>query len=171
MRTAATRLPPRRASRSFRTLGTFPRKPWSLERANTTLADLAVSKRLLCHGYASRNFCAMNAPTSAAGTILFPNRIGRLSYLSRFVVFSLITWPLCKLYDDSASGTSVLRTLGLIGLALVLIAYWLWYLVRPRAIDAGLSPWSVLLAFLPLINIGYGLYLLLSRTKPSAVTG
>lgn len=99
-------------------------------------------------------------------SFFLPSRIGRLSYLLRLLIFSVATLPLIVVFDEVENAAASLGDLWLLLLAVALIGYWLVYIVRPRCKDAGMHGTWIFLVFVPLVNIGFELILLFSKTKP-----
>lgn len=53
----------------------------------------------------------------------------------------------------------------LAGTLLMLYIYMAVYICIPRCRDTGLSPWTLLIFFIPYANIAYGLFLALMKPK------
>lgn len=99
-------------------------------------------------------------------SFFFPSRIARLSYLFRALLFGAATCPLSAMLNEESTASS-LKVVGLLLLAVASIGYWLVYIIRPRCKDAGMGWGWIFLVFVPLVNVGFSLILLFSRSKPS----
>jgi uncharacterized membrane protein YhaH (DUF805 family) len=95
--------------------------------------------------------------------ILFPKQIGRLSYLVRIVLFSIVASSFEPLSESISPGLSA-RNMALALFALAVIAYGFIYVILPRVRDADLPRTSMILALIPIVNLGYGLLLLFKRS-------
>jgi len=101
--------------------------------------------------------------------IIFPNRIARISYLIRHVLFFLAGIPLIDAMDSTENKEIALVDLWILLTALVLVGYWVYYIIRPRCKDMGINPWFSLIAFIPFIDFLFGIMLLFTRSKPTEI--
>lgn len=99
--------------------------------------------------------------------ILFPNRIARMSYFVRHILIILATIPLVDAMDAIENKDPALVDLWLLLAAFALAGYWVLFIVRPRCKDMGINAWYSLLALIPLVDLLFGLMLLLARSKPN----
>ena len=101
--------------------------------------------------------------------VLFPKRIGRLSYIIRIVPYSMLNAYFEPLAATLTLGLS-LRNISLALLALVSIFYGVFYIILPRVRDADLPRTSMICVLIPFVNIAYGFLLLFKRTELHPVT-
>lgn len=100
--------------------------------------------------------------------LFFPSRLSRLSYFVRNVLLTMLGYfILAELDGEQGSALTAATRVGLILLMVVILAYWTWFVVRPRCKDAGINQWCILLAFVPIADILFGLALLFMRPKLS----
>jgi hypothetical protein len=97
-------------------------------------------------------------------TLLFPQRIGRASFGVRTAVFDLLLYAFLAV-DSGPSRELIARSV-------VLLAgvYFLVWVVLPRMRDLGIRPFWLVLTFIPLVNVVFGL-ILLSRPGRIDCTG
>lgn len=84
---------------------------------------------------------------------IFPRRLHRLAYFLRGVALDTVTGIL---YASSTTYNPQFWWPWVI----VLIIYGLFFIVLPRIRDAGMSGWWLLVAFIPVANIVFGIILL-----------
>lgn len=97
---------------------------------------------------------------------LFPTRISRLSYFLRNLSVVAVAYGLSAIAEEPLQNKSPLWLLLLISiLAFALLAYWVFYIGRPRCKDAGINRWFLLLALVPYVDAVFGLTLLFTRTR------
>ncbi len=99
-------------------------------------------------------------------SLFFPSRIARLSYLLRNLVIAVATWPLASIVDEREGAPVSSDDLWFLLLAVILAAYWLAFIVRPRCKDTGIRWGWMFLMLVPIVDIGFGLLLLLKPSKP-----
>ena len=97
--------------------------------------------------------------------ILFPRRIGRLSYFIRGLVCSFAFEALIN-YADASSWGNAFRDPWILLSGLAIVFYWLIFVILARARDVGMRWFWLLLLLIPGVNIGLALVLLFSRTQP-----
>jgi hypothetical protein len=92
--------------------------------------------------------------------LLFPPRIGRVSYFIRDCVIALLVWGVL--------GSSLSNESHLIVAILFLIAYvyWLFWVVLPRIRDLSMPPFWLILMLVPVLNVVFALVL---TFQPSAI--
>ena len=98
--------------------------------------------------------------------LIFPSQIGRLSYLTRALLFTLVTYPAIPLFDESEKRDLQWSDLWLLLLAIAIVTYWLAYIIRPRCKDIGIKWWFGLLTIIPIVGLVAGLILLFKPAKP-----
>jgi hypothetical protein len=101
--------------------------------------------------------------------LIFPKQIGRLSYFVRIVPFSILNLFFEPLAETITPGLS-LRNMELALLALASIAYGFIYIILPRVRDADLPRTSMICVLIPILNIAYGILLLLKKTEVHPLT-
>jgi hypothetical protein len=85
---------------------------------------------------------------------IFPNRLHRLAYLWRLLAANFVT---CFLYSCSTTMNPTLWW----ALAIALALYSLFFIVMARIRDIGISKWWLLATFVPVVDIIFGIILLL----------
>lgn len=111
-------------------------------------------------------FDATRLKRSGALEIIFPISCGRVEYVARSIVFSIvITVPAMGLiFLEEAYGWTWASVLLILLLLLQLVLVLLGCAI-PRLRDLGWSPWMVLLSFIPGVNIFLSLALLFAPGK------
>lgn len=93
--------------------------------------------------------------------LLFPNTLGRISFIIRDLLCTVILHVL-TLNSDEFEGTD--EDLLLILAALALILYWLVFVVRPRCKGLGFSGWCALVVCVPPLSASFSLMLIFTRS-------
>lgn len=90
---------------------------------------------------------------------LFPDRLGRLGFFARSVVFAVFQYTLMAQIDNGESipWSYVLLILSIIYTSLAIFL--------PRIRDCGVNRWTVVLTFVPYISGLFALYLLFRPTE------
>ena len=83
--------------------------------------------------------------------LMFPTNIGRLSYVGRVVVLLALHFGFSELVRVSLDAKPAVYVM--IVWAAILLAYFYRFVVMPRLKNFGLPPLSVLLCFVPLLNV------------------
>jgi uncharacterized membrane protein YhaH (DUF805 family) len=92
------------------------------------------------------------AATASSESVMFPQRIGRVSFLVRYVIFLVVALPECWMTTAAGLGQMVLLALaGLIVLA-ALIYYFVHFILIARVRDTGLHAAFTLLMLVPLVG-------------------
>jgi ABC-type branched-subunit amino acid transport system permease subunit len=92
--------------------------------------------------------------------LLFPARIGRLSYFIRDCVIALLFWGL--LGGSLSNESDVIATI----LLLFAYVYWVFWVVLPRMRDLSMPPFRLILMAVPVLNLVFALIL---TFRPSAI--
>ena len=97
----------------------------------------------------------------------FSRTIGRLGFLARSVLLLVLFFTAVLLLvpeHDTAHTTEFWESLGTIA-AVGLIAVWLIYAVIPRCRDIALPWWSAFGMLVPILNLGFALFLLFKKAE------
>lgn len=95
--------------------------------------------------------------------LFFPKELRRLSYFLRALPWNYAIWTLAAATDywKPASAMAMMQLLG----ASALVLYGVFFIFLPRARDAGMSGWILLLALVPYLSSLLSLALLLKSSR------
>ena len=97
--------------------------------------------------------------------LLFPRRIGRLSYLIRDIVCALAIEYWVDRGDVSTAGTFNQGPAAWLPIVM-LVLYWLVFVIYARSRDVGMRWYWLFLMLVPGANIGLVLVLLFAKSSP-----
>ncbi|MCX6879469.1 MAG: DUF805 domain-containing protein [Verrucomicrobia bacterium] len=85
--------------------------------------------------------------------LIFPGRLHRLAYFLRGLLADIV---MLSLYTNDTTMAPLYWWSAVLGLLL----YLLFFIVLPRMRDVGMNGWWLLVAFVPVVNIGLAIILL-----------